>query len=76
MRSLQIDHCETIENYKLLNTSDAAELLGITTRKLEQMRQQGNGPKFIKLSHKCVRYRIKELVEFQDANLKKNTIEV
>ncbi|MEW7984562.1 MAG: helix-turn-helix domain-containing protein [Candidatus Thiodiazotropha sp.] len=76
MRSLQIDHCETIVNYKLLSTSDAAELLGITTRKLEQMRQQGNGPKFIKLSPKCVRYRIKELVDFQDANLKKNTIEV
>ncbi|MCG7980294.1 MAG: helix-turn-helix domain-containing protein [Candidatus Thiodiazotropha endolucinida] len=75
MRSLQIDDCEPIDNYKLLNTSDAAELLGITTRKLEQMRQHGNGPKFIKLSPKCVRYRIKELVDFQNINLRQSTID-
>ena len=41
----------------LLSTSDLAEWLGVSTQWLEIGRSRGHGPKFIKLSPKCVRYR-------------------
>ncbi|MCG8007981.1 MAG: helix-turn-helix domain-containing protein [Candidatus Thiodiazotropha lotti] len=65
----------TTDLYHQINTEEAAKFLGITTRKLEQMRQHGTGPVFVKVSPKCVRYRIKELVAFQEANLKQSTIQ-
>ena len=65
----------TLDLYKQINTKDAAKLLGVTTRKLEQMRQHGTGPTFVRVSPKCVRYRLKELIAFQDAHLRKNTIQ-
>ncbi|MBV2091697.1 MAG: helix-turn-helix domain-containing protein [Candidatus Thiodiazotropha sp. (ex Ctena orbiculata)] len=71
---MQLQHT-TIDLYHQINTEEAAKFLGITTRKLEQMRQHGTGPVFVKVSPKCVRYRIKELVAFQEENLKHSTIQ-
>ncbi len=63
------------ELYRQVNTPAASEFLGVTPRYMEQMRQHGKGPKFVKVSPRCVRYRIIVLIEFQEANLRKNTIE-
>ncbi|MCP5426759.1 MAG: DNA-binding protein [Chromatiaceae bacterium] len=64
-----------IDLYKQINTEAAADFLGVTPRKLEQMRQHGNGPEFVRISPKCVRYRMKELIAFQDAHLRQNTLQ-
>lgn len=64
-----------IDLLKQINTNQAAELLGVTPRKLELMRQHGNGPAFVRVSSKCVRYRIKDLISFQEANLKMSTLQ-
>ena len=71
---MQTDHY-AIDLYQQINTAAAAKLLGVTPRKLEQMRQHGDGPAYIKVSPKCVRYRIKELIAFQDASRRQSTVE-
>jgi hypothetical protein len=70
------NHDTTADLYRQINTADAAQFLSITPRKLEQMRQHGNGPAFVRVTPKCVRYRIKDLVDFQEKNLKRSTLEV
>ncbi|MCU7933115.1 MAG: helix-turn-helix domain-containing protein [Candidatus Thiodiazotropha sp. (ex Codakia rugifera)] len=75
MPTVNFEQNTAIDLYKQISTAEAAKFLGVTPRKLEQMRQHGNGPIYVKVSPKCVRYRIKELVDFQDANLKKHTLE-
>jgi len=50
----------------------AAEFLGVSIRKMEKMRREGDGPKFVRLSSKLVRYRICDLIEFQEQNLQEN----
>ena len=64
-----------IDLYKQINTEAAANFLGVTPRKLEQMRQHGNGPVFVRISPKCVRYRLKELIAYQEARLRENTLQ-
>ena len=47
---------------KLLSSTEAAEILGIQPRTLEFWRQRGAvGPKFIRYSARCVRYRLSDL---------------
>ncbi|MBT2555839.1 AlpA family transcriptional regulator [Arthrobacter sp. ISL-5] len=41
----------------LANAAEVADWLGYTPEGLAQMRYRGNGPKFIKLGGKAVRYR-------------------
>jgi predicted site-specific integrase-resolvase len=47
---------------KLLSPTEAAQILGIQPRTLEFWRQRGRvGPKFIRYSARCVRYRLSDL---------------
>lgn len=41
----------------LMNQDQAAALLGVSPRTLEQWRLKGGGPAFVRMSHRCVRYR-------------------
>lgn len=41
----------------LMNQEQAAALLGLSPRTLEQWRLKGGGPAFVRMSHRCVRYR-------------------
>jgi hypothetical protein len=63
-----------IELYRQIAPDKAAEFLDVSTRKLEKMRQEGDGPRYVRVSRRCIRYRIKDLVEYQEAHLKTNTI--
>lgn len=45
----------------LLDTPATANLLGVAPRTLEAWRMRGNGPPFITLSPRCVRYRLAEV---------------
>lgn len=51
----------------------AAEYLGISPRTLQGYRTKGGGPEFHKISHKVVRYKINELINWASNRKKKNT---
>jgi DNA-binding Xre family transcriptional regulator len=63
---------ELLAARRQVSSDDAAEFLGVSLRKIEKMRREGNGPKFVRLSSKLVRYRICDLLEFQEENLQVN----
>jgi predicted DNA-binding transcriptional regulator AlpA len=55
-------HENPIVTEKLLSPNQAAEILGIQPRTLDFWRQRGGvGPKFIRYSARCVRYRLSDL---------------
>ena len=47
-----------------LKTEEAAEVLGVSGRYLEDLRYRGGGPQFIRLGRRCVRYRPRDLARF------------
>lgn len=49
---------------QLLNEHDAAELLGYSVRTLQKWRVVGGGPKFVKVSARSIRYRVKDLLDW------------
>lgn len=57
----------------LLTTDQAAELLGTTRRTLEDWRGRGDGPTFVKLRGRMVRYRPADLRAFISDGLRINT---
>lgn len=52
---------------------EVAEHLGIPVGSLAQMRYRGNGPKFVKLGPKSVRYRDSDIKEWLEQNVKDRT---
>jgi hypothetical protein len=57
----------------LITEKMAARFLGVTPRALQAWRLRGTGPKFIRISLRCVRYRKRELIDFSDDRLKSST---
>lgn len=57
----------------LLNTTQAAELLGLEPRTLECWRQRGDGPRYISISRRCVRYDLEDLYEWIDGQKTQST---
>jgi phage terminase Nu1 subunit (DNA packaging protein) len=57
----------------LLNTKEAAALLGVQPRTLEAWRCKGGGPVFVKVGASCVRYRPADLDGFISGSTKTNT---
>jgi predicted DNA-binding transcriptional regulator AlpA len=51
-------------NEILLSQRQVAELLGLSERTLEAMRLRGTGPAFVRISRRCVRYRLTDLESF------------
>jgi predicted DNA-binding transcriptional regulator AlpA len=47
---------------RLINEGEAAKCLGYTVRALQNWRVRGGGPKFIKVSSRSIRYRIRDLI--------------
>lgn len=58
---------------QLLDTRQAAAVLGLSPRTLEDWRLRGGGPVFRKLGRKSVRYHEDDLVEFLSASRRANT---
>jgi predicted DNA-binding transcriptional regulator AlpA len=48
---------------RLLRPEDVAEILNVSKRTLEAWRHHNTGPRFYRLSHNCIRYR---LVDIED----------
>jgi len=57
----------------LFDEGIAANFLGVTKRALQNWRCSGKGPKFVRISSRCIRYRKRELCEFAEERLRQNT---
>jgi hypothetical protein len=51
----------------LLTQVEAAHFLNVEPRTLESWRQRRNGPRFIRYSARCVRYRMEDLRSWVDS---------
>lgn len=58
---------------KLLTPEHVAASLGVTERTLERWRMTGDGPPFVSLSRRTVRYSEAALIAFVAARVKENT---
>jgi len=45
----------------LLDERSAAAALGITPRAMQEWRRRGTGPRFVRISRRCIRYRPEDL---------------
>jgi hypothetical protein len=45
----------------LIDEKDAAAFIGVSVRQMQNLRYRGGGPRFIKLSRRCIRYRRRDL---------------
>lgn len=61
------------ELYRQLTTDQAADYLRVPKRNLENMRQTGNGPVFVRFSPRNVRYRLIDLIRYQERMLRRST---
>ena len=59
--------------FELIRQAPAAEFAGLKPRGLEAMRQRGDGPKFVRVSSRCIRYRRIDLREWSESLLRKST---
>jgi hypothetical protein len=46
---------------KLLRQEEAAQMLNLSPRALEAWRHRGGGPRFLRISGRCIRYRLGDL---------------
>jgi hypothetical protein len=52
---------------ELLREPSAGRVLGVKANTLRKWRQLGIGPDYIRLSHRCVRYRREDLMRFLES---------
>ena len=57
----------------LLHTIEAAFLLGLSHRTLETLRLRGDGPPFVAITKRAVRYRRQDLIVWIDARRRQST---
>lgn len=53
-------HPETAE--KIMTEAEAANFLGMTPRFLQSRRYKQNGPRYIRISDRCIKYRLTDLL--------------
>ena len=61
--------------HSLINEKVAAAFLDVTDRTLQAMRQRGDGPKFVRISSRCIKYRRINLREYSEARLRTSTVD-
>ena len=59
--------------HSLIPETEAAEFLDMTSRSMQAMRQRGGGPRFIRISSRCIRYRRTDLRAWADARMRSST---
>ena len=57
----------------LLNQVQAASLIGVSERTLECWRWRGDGPPYVKISRRAVRYRRRDIQEWAESRLQRST---
>lgn len=61
---------------EMKTTEEAAALLSLSPRTLSTWRTRGGGPRWVRYSARCVRYRLSDLIEFVEERMRSNTSEV
>ena len=59
--------------FALINEKVMAEFLNVTPRSLQKWRRTGEGPKYVRISGNCVKYRRVDGREFSVARLRRST---
>lgn len=54
---------------QLIPEAQAADFLTLNIRTLQKWRTIGIGPRFVRVSSRCVRYRRRDLIAWSEANL-------
>ena len=76
-RGLDSAPCAPSDNlgfwFELIDEREAAVFLDLTERTLQKWRQAGSGPKFIRLSARCIKYRRINLREHAEERLVTST---
>lgn len=60
----------------LLKPHQAAEFLSLSPRWLELKRYHGDGPPFVRISARCIRYRLADLEEWVGNRIRLSTSDV
>ena len=58
---------------RLLTTDEAAQILNVSARTLDRYRVTGEGPKYVTLSPRAIRYRYDELVDWINGRSRTST---
>lgn len=58
---------------KLLKQSEVADLLCVSPRTLEGWRVRGQGPEYVPMTPRCVRYRMSDVMSFVERKRCKHT---
>ncbi len=61
------------EPERLLTPIQAADFLSLTPRWLELKRYQGDGPPFVRVSARCIRYRLSDIEDWVDCRIRTST---
>ena len=59
----------------LLDERDAARALGLTPRTLQAWRNRGGGPAYVRISSRCIRYRLIDLEAWAAERVRTSTSE-
>ncbi len=59
--------------YELIGEESAAKFVDLSVRSIQGYRYKGGGPKFIRLSARCVKYRRCDLREWVEARIRIST---
>ena len=65
----QLLQCKLIDQETLLTEKGAADFLDLTPRCLQAWRSRGGGPRFVKISSRCIRYRRCDLLDWVQERL-------
>jgi predicted DNA-binding transcriptional regulator AlpA len=57
----------------LLDERGAAAMLGMTPRTLQEWRRVGSGPPYVRISSRCVRYRVADLESWAAERVRTST---
>ena len=58
---------------RLVPEGQAAKYLAVSARTLRNWRTRGGGPKFVKMSGRCIRYRIADLRDWIEKRTRRST---
>ena len=61
------------EPERLLTPIQAADFLSLTPRWLELKRYHGDGPPFVRVSARCIRYRLADIEDWVDCRIRTST---
>ena len=76
MNNSNSDDSDKSLSQKFLREKQAADYLEFSPRALQNWRTRGGGPKYVRISSRAVRYRLRDLIEWATDRIRSNTSEI